>query len=75
VRRPRLLCGLDYLHPELYDAVFAGVAGATRTTAAFVFDAPARFTGTAFLAGPDFFAAFAEATFFPAFLTLAHRAL
>jgi hypothetical protein len=49
----------------------AGVAGAI---GAFVFDAPARFAGTAFLAGADFFAIFAEEAFFAAFRTFAHRA-
>ena len=74
MRRPRLLCGLDYLHPELYEAAVTGVAGVAGATAAFVFDAPALFAETGFLAGADFFAAFAEAAFFAAFLTLAHRA-
>ena len=58
--RPRLLCGLDHPHSELYEAAFTGVIGATGATAAFVFGAPARFTGTAFLAGADFFAAFPQ---------------
>jgi hypothetical protein len=48
-----------------------GVAGATE---AFFFNAPARFTGTAFLAGADFFATFAADPFFAAFRTYAHRA-
>jgi hypothetical protein len=74
VRCPRLLCGLDCLHPELYEAAFAGVAGATGATAAFVFDALALFAGTAFLAGADFFATFAVEAFFAAFRTFAHRA-
>lgn len=73
--RPRLLCGLDHPHSELYEAAFTGVIGATGATAAFVFGAPARFTGTAFLAGADFFAAFAAEAFSLAFHTLAHRTL
>jgi len=40
-----------------------------------VFDALALIAGTAFLAGADFFATFAEETFFAAFRTFAHRAL
>jgi hypothetical protein len=75
MRRPRLLCGLNYLHPELYEAAFTGVAGASGATAAFVFDAPALVEGTAFLAGADFFAAFAVEAFFAAFLDFAQRAL
>jgi len=64
---------LDYLHPELYEAAFAGVAGVAGATGAFVFDAPALFAGTAFLAGADFFATFAVEAFFVAFRTFAHR--
>jgi len=75
VRRPRLLCSLDYLHPKPYDAAFTGVAGASGATAAFVFDAPALFAWTAFLAGADFFATFAVEAFFAVFRTFAHRAL
>jgi hypothetical protein len=48
-----------------------GVAGAT---GAFVFDAPAFFAETAFLAGADFFTTFAVEAFFAAFRTFAHRA-
>ncbi|MGD0157070.1 MAG: hypothetical protein ABSB50_13300 [Terracidiphilus sp.] len=43
-------------------------------TGAFIFDAPALFAETAFLAGADCFATFAEAAFFAAFRTFAHRA-
>jgi hypothetical protein len=50
------------------------VAGATEETGTFVFDAPALFAETAFLVGAGLFAAFAEAAFFAAFLTLVHRA-
>jgi hypothetical protein len=74
VRRPRLLCGLDYLYSELYEAAFTGVAGVAGATAAFFFDAPALFVGTAFLAGADFIATFAVEAFFAAFRTFAHRA-
>jgi hypothetical protein len=68
------VCGPDYLHPEFYEAAVTGVAGVFGATAAFVFDAPALFTETAFLTGADFFAAFAEAAFFAAFCTFTHRA-
>jgi hypothetical protein len=68
-------CGLGYPHLELYEAAFTGVAGVAEATAAFVFDAPALFPGTAFFAGADFFATFAVEVFFAAFRTLAHRAL
>jgi hypothetical protein len=73
MRRHRLLCGPNCLHPELYEAAFAGVAGATGATAAFVFDALTLVAGTAFLAGADFFATFAVEAFFVAFRTFAHR--
>jgi hypothetical protein len=68
------LCGLDYLHSELYEAAFTGVAEASGATAAFFFDAPAPFTETGFFAGADFFAAFVVEAFFAAFRTFAHRA-
>jgi hypothetical protein len=74
VRRPRLLCNLDHLHLELYEAAFNGVAGATGATAAFVFDALALVAGATFLARADFFATFAVEAFFVAFRTFAHRA-
>jgi hypothetical protein len=60
--------------PELYEAAFTGVAGAAGATAAFVFNAPALFAATAFLPEADFLATFAEAAFFAAFRTFAHRA-
>ncbi|MGA9062595.1 MAG: hypothetical protein WB341_13125 [Terracidiphilus sp.] len=75
MRHPKLLCGLGYLHPELYEAAFTGVAGASGATAAFVFDALALVAGTAFLGEADFFATFAVEAFFAAFRTFAHRAL
>jgi hypothetical protein len=68
------ICGLVYLHPKLYETAVTGVVGTAGATGAFVFDAPAFFVKTAFLAGADFFATFAEAAFFAAFRTFAHRA-
>jgi len=68
------LYGLGYPYLELYEAAFTGVAGAAGATGAFVFDGLVLVAGTAFLVGADFFATFAEAAFFAAFLTFAHRA-
>jgi hypothetical protein len=68
--RPRLLFDPNYLPRSFYEAAVTGVAGAAGATGAFVFDPPALTAETAFLAGADFFAAFAETTFFAAFRTL-----
>jgi hypothetical protein len=68
------MCGLDYLHPELYEAAFTGVTGVVGATAAFFFDALALVAETAFLARADFFETFAVEAFFAAFRTFAHRA-
>lgn len=73
MRRPRLLCGPSYLHPELYGAAVTGAAGAAGTTGVFVFDALALVAETAFFAGADFFVTFAVEAFFAAFLAFAHR--
>ena len=66
--------GLDNPHLEFYEAAVTGVAGVFGAAGAFIFDAPAPFAETAFLAGADFFATFAVEAFFAAFRTFAHRA-